>query len=142
MTLKKVVPWIRSQIPPPSASDLAKRKGRSWGPEQVTGAPDTRAPGDKVTAWAPTERDAGPEWLRLDYDESVPFSEIRVLESYNPGAISRVSTILPNGSEVKVWEGLQEGVEPYNESVFTANTDLRASSVVVNRRRRARRAGR
>ena len=78
---------------------------RSWGHEQATGAPDTRQAGDIPTAWTSKNPDGGVEWLELDYERAVGIDTIRVVESHNPGAISKVAVIGPNGREETVWEG-------------------------------------
>jgi hypothetical protein len=78
---------------------------RSWGHEQATGAPDTRQAGDIPTAWASKNPDGGVEWLELDYERAVGVDSIRVMESHNPGAISKVAVIRPDGGEETVWEG-------------------------------------
>jgi hypothetical protein len=78
---------------------------RNWGHEQATGAPDTRQPGDLPTAWASKNPDGGVEWLELDYEQAVGVDSIRVHESHNPGAISKVAVIRPDGGEETVWEG-------------------------------------
>jgi hypothetical protein len=78
---------------------------RSWGHEQATGAPDTRQAGDIPTAWASKNPDGGVEWLELDYERAVGVDSIRVMESHNPGAISKVALIRPDGGEETVWEG-------------------------------------
>lgn len=78
---------------------------RSWGHEQATGAPDTRQAGDIPTAWASKNPDGGVEWLELDYERAVGVDSIRVIESHNPGAISKVAVIRPDGGEETVWEG-------------------------------------
>lgn len=78
---------------------------RGWGHEQATGAPDTRQAGDIPTAWASKIPDGGVEWLELDYERAVGVDSIRVMESHNPGAISKVAVIRPDGSEETVWEG-------------------------------------
>jgi len=78
---------------------------RSWGHEQATGAPDTRQAGDLPSAWASKNPDGGVEWLELDYERAVGVDSIRVHESHNPGAISKVAIIRPDGGEETVWEG-------------------------------------
>jgi hypothetical protein len=78
---------------------------RSWGHEQATGAPDTNQAGDIPTAWASKVPDGGVEWLELDYERAVGVDSIRVVESHNPGAISKVAVIRPDGGEETVWEG-------------------------------------
>jgi len=78
---------------------------RAWGPEQATGAPDTFQMGDITTAWASREPDAGMEWLEVVFERSVDIAEVRVRESYNPGAICRVVATVDDGAERLLWDG-------------------------------------
>src|SRR5580704_10247815 len=64
---------------------------RGWGPEQATGPPDTVGPGDIVTAWASLTPDGQDEWLLLEYAEPVVPAAVLVHETYNPGALCRVT---------------------------------------------------
>ncbi|HWB06303.1 MAG TPA: hypothetical protein VG796_24990 [Verrucomicrobiales bacterium] len=77
----------------------------NWDHAQATGAPDTNEPGDRPTAWAPRSPRSGEQWLKLGYDKAVEVKEINVHESYNSGAISKVTAFLPNGSEKTLWTG-------------------------------------
>ncbi len=79
--------------------------GRSWGPEQATGAPDTPRAGDLTTAWASRTPDSAPEWLQLEYERAVPVAAVRVYETYNPGAVCRATAVADDGAEVTLWEG-------------------------------------
>jgi hypothetical protein len=106
---------------------------RSWGHEQAAGEPDTGRPGDIPSAWASKNPDGGEEWLQLDYDDLVDLQQINVVESHNPGAISKVAAVLPDGSETTVWEGTIDG-SPQDELVtseFHVDSNLRAQSVKV-----------
>jgi hypothetical protein len=78
----------------------------SWAPEQATGAPDTwpRA-GDIVTAWASQTPDGQDEWLLLEYDEAVAAVKVLVYETFNPGALSKVTVFREDGTEVEAWSG-------------------------------------
>ncbi len=78
---------------------------RAWGPEQATGSPDTQGPGDIVTAWASLTPDGQDEWLLLEYAEPVVPAAVLVHETYNPGALCRVTAFRLNGEEVEVWKG-------------------------------------
>ena len=100
---RRILPAINGD--PSLALALAQEKGRRWGPEQATGAPDTTVHDDLPTAWAALEPSAGPEWLELDYRSEVEVAEVRVHESYNPGAISKVSAVDGNGVEQVMWKG-------------------------------------
>ena len=77
---------------------------RAWGPEQATGKPDTLMAGDIVTAWASATPDEQDEWLLLTYAKAVKPVEIQVYETYNPGAVYRV-TVFDGNKEVEVWSG-------------------------------------
>jgi hypothetical protein len=104
---------------------------RGWGPEQAAGEPDTMQAGDISTAWAPREQDGGEEWLKLDYEISVEIAEVRVRETYNPGAISKVTAFLANGSEVTLWEGVEPKATAPVEMSFTIPDSVNAKSVKV-----------
>jgi hypothetical protein len=109
----------RADLPPATVEFTAPAQPkRSWGPEQAAGAPDTHIAGDVATAWASREPDAGPEWLKLDYERLVEIAQIRVRETYNPGAIAKVVAILENGVEMVLWEGVEPAVEAPIEMEF------------------------
>jgi hypothetical protein len=84
---------------------------RNWGPEQATGPPDTTGPGDIVTAWASQTPDGQDEWLMLEYAEAVLPTAVLVHETYNPGALVRVTAFKLDGEEVEVWKG-KDPTEP------------------------------
>jgi hypothetical protein len=81
------------------------RRGRGWGPEQATGEPDTLQAGDISTAWASRHPDAGPEWLKLEYDKEADIGEVRIRETHNPGAITKVTAFDKDGKEEVLWQG-------------------------------------
>lgn len=85
-------------FPPPSS-------GAHWGTDQVTGPPNTTVAGDIVTAWASASPDGQREWLLLKYDKPVQPTAVVIHETYNPGALMKVSVFDPNGKEVVVWTG-------------------------------------
>jgi hypothetical protein len=77
----------------------------AWGVNQVTGPPNTTGLGDIATAWASATPDDSPEWLELEYDKSVVPTAILVYETYNPGAVVRVTHVPYWGREKTLWEG-------------------------------------
>jgi len=87
------------------SADAAQREKRAWGPEQATGKPDTDMAGDIQTAWASATPDGQDEWLMLEYAEPVLVKEVHVHETYNPGALTRVTAFKADGSEVEIWKG-------------------------------------
>jgi hypothetical protein len=78
---------------------------RSFGPEQATGRPDVRQAGDNGAAWASQTPDGQREWLLCDFAAPIQARAIMVYESFNPGALVRVSAFNAAGDEVIAWEG-------------------------------------
>ena len=78
---------------------------RNWGSEQATGAPDTVGAGDKSTAWASKTQDEQPEWLELTYEQAIKPVEVHVVETYNPGALFKITAVTPSGMDATLWKG-------------------------------------
>ena len=123
----------RSATRPPASSHspTGQLLDRSWGPEQVVGQANTDRAGDISTAWASRQPDGGEEWLHVNYDRPVDISEIRVRETYNPGAISKITALLPNGQEVTVWEGTEPPATAPVDTAFAPQTRVQANSVKI-----------
>lgn len=79
--------------------------GNAWSAAQATGPPDTERAGDCPTAWASATPDGQAEWIELTYPKAVSARAIEIHESYNPGAITKVSLFDQDGNEVVVWMG-------------------------------------
>lgn len=58
-------------------------------------------------------------------------SEINVRETYNPGAISKIAAVLPNGEEVVVWEGTEPPAQAPVDMNFQVPAGVAAQSVKV-----------
>jgi len=82
----------------------SKRQPRNWGPEQATGEPNVPAAADDGRAWASKTADEQDEWLLLEYDEALIPTHVLVHESYNPGAVNRVTVFKLDGTEVEAWK--------------------------------------
>jgi len=105
---------------------------RNWGPEQVVGPPNTAAAGDYPTAWAQRTSRGGPaEWLQVNYDRPVEIAEVRVRETYNPGAIARLAALLPSGQEMTLWEGRTPLAEAPLDTSFPLPPGVQAQSVKI-----------
>jgi len=122
-----------SQPPPPQQEPTTPQ--RSWGPEQATGEPDTFQAGDIVTAWATRTRDAPDEWLQLEYADAVPVAEVCIWETYNPGAVCKVTAFTQDEAEVEtevvLWEGEDPTEEAPAEFVVEAGADAVSSKIRV-----------
>ena len=75
------------------------------GAKQMIGKPDTMQGGDIRTAWAPTQQDAGEEWVELEYEMSVKPLRIRVHETCGPGCAVKVEARDLDGAWHEVWKG-------------------------------------
>jgi hypothetical protein len=78
---------------------------RGWDTDQVLGPPNTQGAGDISTAWASQSQDGQEEWLLLEYDDTVRPTAVVIHETYNPGAVTKVSAFTPLGEEVVIWSG-------------------------------------
>jgi hypothetical protein len=104
------------QTIPPSTRWAARVLGFSseWVPEdptwnaiQALGMPDTYPVHDDFTnAWASATDDDQREFLELGYDNPTPINSVSIYETYNPGAVDKVSVRNPNtGQWEQVWSG-------------------------------------
>ena len=118
---------------PPTTSDELDPpvEKRGWGEEQIVGPPNTPTAADARTAWAPQQQDAGPEWLAVDFANAVDVAEVRIRETYNPGAISKVTGMV-NGQEHVLWEGTATGGAAPRDFVVPVHGTLQANSVGVH----------
>lgn len=82
-----------------------KYPSTGWEADQATGPPNTTGPGDLRTAWASQTPDGQQEWLILGYDKSVVPTAILIHETYNPGAVFKVTHVPLWGKESILWEG-------------------------------------
>ncbi|MDX2608033.1 MAG: hypothetical protein QNK16_06610 [Woeseiaceae bacterium] len=86
--------------------EAANRLATVWAPKHATGAPNTLKAGDFATAWASKTKDGQAEWLELEYDEAIRATAVEIHETFNPGAVNKVSVYDSQGKEVTVWEGV------------------------------------
>jgi len=133
--LRPTVPEYDPTKPPPPA-EMAQaltntEPKRGWGPEQITGPPDTHQAGDVSTAWASREPDAGAEWLWADFEHPVDLAQVRIRETFNPGAISKVTAVI-NGQQIVLWEGNAATGQAPRDFVVNAPSGINAQSVVVH----------
>jgi hypothetical protein len=88
-------------------------------------------PGDMTTAWAPRQPDGGAEWLKLDYKLEVMIAEVRVRETYNPGAVVKIAALLAGGEEALIWEGTEEPAQAPVDRSFLNPQPIKARTVKI-----------
>lgn len=102
-----------------------------WSALQVLGAPDTRLAADVNTAWASATPDGGAEWLRAGFRNPVEIAKVRVRESFNPGAIRRITATV-DGVEVELWEGTAARARGMRDFVIRPVRGIVANQVTVH----------
>ena len=93
----------------------------SWSESQATGPPDTEGLGDFPSAWASKRPDGGEEWLEIGFADAVAPSAIVIVETFNPGAVTRVEGRVGNGAWRRIWSGRDPSTEEANEFVIAMN---------------------
>lgn len=78
---------------------------RSWGTEQAEGPPDVKQAGDNAAAWASQTTDGQREWLLCSYAAPLKIRAVMVYETYNPGALIKISAFNAEADEIMAWEG-------------------------------------
>lgn len=112
----RVLPYLRpaveaARLSGPDAqwasSAVASSEYRSpdYAPRQAAGAPDVRLASDSAKAWATKTADAGEEWLEVTFAQAVIARGVRVIQSYNPGAIVSLDVISDSGVGATIWVG-------------------------------------
>nr|MCU0867864.1 hypothetical protein [Planctomycetota bacterium] len=61
--------------------------------ERAVGAPSVVQAGDNGQAWCSKQADSGAEWLELDFDPPVRAKAVRVVQSWNPGAVVLIEVV-------------------------------------------------
>ena len=91
-----------------SATASSEYSEDGWSARQATGAPDTHACGDIVTAWTTKEaKDTQHQWLELRYPQKVRAIGARLFITNAPGALYEVQGRTGSG-----WETLWRGTDP------------------------------
>lgn len=90
----------------PGTPGAAASRSPHWEPSQVVGAPDTLEAGDIPTAWASQTPDDQREWVEVTFDAPQKAAALLVYESYNPGALDRVTVYSADGREAEGWVGV------------------------------------
>lgn len=93
--------------------------------------PDTHEAEDAPTAWCSLEPDAGAEWLLVHFEKKVSIAEVRVRESFNPGAVSRVSAVFEDGTSSLLWEGQDPTVQTPEDFVVRVEREIAGQSVLI-----------
>jgi len=91
-----------------ASSTYASDNVSGWSPVKMTGKPDVENYGDNGNAWASKEADKGIEWVKLTYKKPVNATEIRIRQTYGPGAIIKIELIDEKGKSNTVWEGVDK----------------------------------
>jgi serine/threonine protein kinase/predicted RNA-binding Zn-ribbon protein involved in translation (DUF1610 family) len=81
------------------------RTGLAYEADQAIGPPDTPTQQIATTAWMPATGTESIQWLMVEYDRPIAATQLKVHESVNPGAITRVAVFQLDGVEARAWFG-------------------------------------
>lgn len=89
-----------------SSEERGEEFSQQYRASQILGKPNRLPqPGDNPCAWSPLYAEGVyPEWITVRCGQPIPLRQIVIFESGNPGAITRVSVLTPDGREVTVYE--------------------------------------
>lgn len=90
------------------SSDKAPESKNSYAPFAAAGAPNVERYGDDGNAWASEMSDKGIEWLEVKFAKPVQATQVRIRQSFNPGAIIKVELIEEGGARHAVWQGTDD----------------------------------
>ena len=93
-----------------ASSTYAIKEGKtaSWSPEQMIGVPNVQKYGDNGNAWASKDQDKGEEWVKLTFEKEVNATEVRIKETYNAGAITKIVLYENNNKSHVVYKAKSE----------------------------------
>lgn len=83
-----------------------------YGAVQLVGPPDVPDGNDSRKAWCHHSSAKGLEWIELTFAKAVHATEVRVRQSYNPGAIVKVEAIDSSGASHLWWQGVDPARPP------------------------------
>jgi hypothetical protein len=98
-----------------TARASSEYRATDYSASQATGAPNVARHGDNAKAWAPKLADGGEEWIELTFAQAVRATEVRVVQSFNPGAIVRIEVIDESDRASVVWTGPDKSAYAKNE---------------------------
>lgn len=123
--------------PPPRHSDSELMVGGgndAWAPEKAIGEPDVSNLGtDDGNAWASESQDDQDEWLMLTYKDPIVPKTIVIHETYNPGAVVRVTGLSEDGKEVELWKGDDpvSSAAPHGVCKLTVQTTMKIRKLKI-----------
>lgn len=91
-------------------------------PRMATGAPNVEHYGDNGNAWATETADKGIEWLEVKFAKPVQATELRVRQSFAPGAIIKLELVDEGGAKHGVWQGVDEQQQADNAITWFSKT--------------------
>lgn len=113
-----------------SARASSEYRATNYGAIQATDAPNVGKYGDNGRAWAAKAADQGEEWIELTFARPVRATGVRVVQSFNPGAVVRIEVIDAANVATVVWRGPDTTAYAKNEvGVLSVNFPATAGEV-------------
>lgn len=90
------------------AGDKSPEAKTGYAPFAATGAPNVEHYGDDGDSWATETSDKGIEWLEVKFARPVAATQIRIRQSFGPGAIIKVELLDEGGAKHTIWQGVDD----------------------------------
>ena len=104
--------WASSAKASSEFSGPEQQDEDDWAAKQACGKPDTDDAGDHPTAWASATPDGEEEWLELTYKIAVRPTRIRIHETFNPGAVTKIEAMDADKKWQVLWKGKDTTDDP------------------------------
>lgn len=95
-----------------SAKASSEYGAPGYAASQATGAPNVTDGGDNTSAWCPASSAKGLQWLEATFAQPVHATEVRVRQSYNPGAVVKIEATDTDGGVHLWWTGIDPARPP------------------------------
>lgn len=95
---------LEQVLGPPNTTYMARPSKTAWRAKSADAPPGIK-PGVKLNAKPNDKPIAVENWLLLEFANPTEPHRLRIYESLHPGAITRITLMALDGSEVEVWSG-------------------------------------
>ena len=82
---------------------------------QATGVPNVATYSDNPNAWCYGGSTGSEVWLEVGFAQPIRATELRVRQSYTPGALVKVEALAADGHAHVLWEGLDQNSYPKDQ---------------------------
>ena len=130
MLFSQTIQWASKVVK--SSPSFSKKK---YLPNEILGEPNCMPQGgDLATSWAPIEKKSG-QFITVSFDNATPSRQIIIVESFNPGSVSKVFTYDAKNKERLVHTSEPSDLEEPTRTlsiILAEQMEIKAIKIVVN----------